>query len=125
MISLAMASISDQIDHFTRNTRSIKAAAFTTANPATTLHIFTRAMLYTDLGDLITDIDPCEIGLFTLVQDSSTNPQDKDRSTTDPQLTRTRFSAATPLRRRPARQDPPQELEPEVYARAVLKYIDQ
>ncbi len=112
-----MASVSDKIDRFTRNTRNIKVAASKTVNPATTLPIFTRAVLYTDLGDLITDIDPSDLGLFTLEQ---TNSDEKD-----PQLTRTQFSGATPLKRRPARQDPPQEIEPEVFARAALKYIDQ
>jgi hypothetical protein len=109
-----MASISDKIDRFTRNTRNIKVAASKTVNPATTLPIFTRAVLYTDLGDLITDIDPSDLGLFTLEQTNS-----------DPQLARTQFPGATPLKRRPARQDPPQEIEPEVFARAALKYIDQ
>jgi hypothetical protein len=109
-----MASISDKIDRFTRNTRNIKVAASKTVNPATTLPIFTRAVLHTNLGDLITDIDPSDLSLFTLEQTNS-----------DPQLARTQFSGATPLKRQPARQDPPQETEPEVFARAALKYIDQ
>ena len=121
-----MASLSDQIDRFTRNTRAIKAVASQTANTTTTASVFTRAVLYTQLGDLIRDIDPSELGLFTLVEAPSTNPYDKDsHSSTHPKITRTQFQGATPLKKRPTRQDPAQEIEPEVYAHAALKYIDQ
>lgn len=119
-----MASLSDQIDHFTRNTRAIKAASSQTAKPET-LSAFTQAVLYTHLGDLIRDIDPSELGLFTLVE-NTVNPYDKDaRSAADPRITRAQFPGATPLKRRPMRQDPNPEIEPEIYAHAALKYIEQ
>jgi len=117
-----MASLSDQIDRFARNTRAIKAVS---AKPETTLSAFTQAVLYTHLGDLIRDIDPSELGLFTLVGNTA-NPYDKDaRSAADPRVTRAQFHGATPLKRRPTRQDPNPEIEPEVYAHAALKYIEQ
>lgn len=120
-----MVSLSDQIDRFTRSTRAIKATVVQTANTSTNTSVFTRAVLYTQLGDLIRDIDPSELGLFTLVE-VATNPYDKDtHSSTDPKITRTQFEGATPLKRRQTRQDTAQEIEPEVYAHAALKYINQ
>ncbi|SRR6266511_942296 len=122
---ISMASLSDQIDRFTQNTRAIKAASSQTAKPDTTLSVFTQAVLYTHLGDLIRDIDPSELGLFTLVE-NPTNPYDKDaRSAGDPRVTRAQFPGATPLKRRPLRHDPNPEIEPETYAHAALKYIEQ
>jgi hypothetical protein len=121
-----MASLSDQIDRFTRNTREIKTTASQTANTSTTHSVFTRAVLYTQLGDLIRDIDPSELGLFTLVQAPPASSYDKaSHSSSDPKITRTQFQGATPLRKRPTRPDTTLAIEPEVYAHAALKYIDQ
>jgi hypothetical protein len=102
-------SLSDQIDRFTRNAQAIKTAASQTANTTTTASVFTRAVLSTQLGDLIRDIDPSELGLFTLVDSHSSG------------IARSQFQGATPLRR----HHPAQEIGPEVYAHAALKYIDQ
>jgi len=112
-----MASLSDQIDRLTRNTRSIKVTAAQTAKAPTT---FTRAVLETHLGDLIRDIDPSELGLFSLVEGPSNASE-----APDPQIKRTEFPGATPLKRRQARPEVKQEIEPEVYAHAALKYIEQ
>lgn len=94
---------------------------------------FTRAILETPLGDLIRDIDPAEIGLFTLVQPTQSLPTHAQEDVPVPpkgEIARVEFSGATPLRRPPARQardDParPREHEPEVYAQAALKYLDR
>ena len=121
-----MTSLSDQIDRLTRHARAINSAASQTADKRTTVSVFTRAVLYTQLGDLIRDIDPSELGLFTLLEPPSANSYDRDTHTsTDPKITRTRFHGATPLKKRPPRQDKSQAIEPEVYAHAALKYIDQ
>jgi hypothetical protein len=110
-----MASLSDHIDRFNKNTRSIASTAsqIHSAFPGT----FTRAVLSTHLGDLIRDIDPSELGLFRLVDNSTSNTTPQDH-----ELKRTEFSGATPLRKHPSHRD---ELKPEVYAHAALKYIDQ
>lgn len=122
-----MASLSDQIDRLTRNTYSLKETAAQIA-PADAKHavIFTNAVLDTHLGDLIRDIDPSELGLFRLVQNDNKNTYDKDtRSVTEPEIRRTQFSGATPLRKNPTRREDKHEVEPEVYAHAALKYIEQ
>lgn len=113
-----MASLSDHIDRFNKNTRSIASTASQIAQqhsdfPGT----FTRAVLSTHLGDLIRDIDPSELGLFRLVDSPASNATPQDH-----ELKRTEFSGATPLRKHPLQRD---ELKPEVYAHAALKYIDQ
>ena len=96
---------------------------------------FTRAVLQTPLGDLIRDIDPSEIGLFTLVQSSTharpqTPQEDAPRQTVE--VARVSLPVATPLRKPPSasnyrRQDGqrPGEYEPEIYANAALKFLDQ
>ncbi|KAF9529305.1 hypothetical protein CPB83DRAFT_927460 [Crepidotus variabilis] len=114
-----MASLSDQIDRLTRITRNIKTLSSTTADQSSAPPLFTRAVLQTHIGDLIRDVDPSELGLFSL------SPNDKETVSSSEHLTRTQFHGATPLRRRPNRQDHKQEIEPEVYGQAALKYIDQ
>lgn len=62
-----MAALAEHIDRLSHIAQSIRAAS----SPALGRTIpgpFTRAILDTPLGDLIRDIDPSEIGLFTLVQ---------------------------------------------------------
>ncbi|KAG6891730.1 hypothetical protein C0992_006150 [Termitomyces sp. T32_za158] len=106
-----MASLSDQIDRLSRNTRAIRA---TTARPSAAVPgPFTRAVLYTPLGDLIRDVDPSELGLFSLPA---------------LEITRAEFTGATPLKRAPSRRDDAskaKDYEPEVYAHAALKCIDR
>ncbi|KIM45173.1 hypothetical protein M413DRAFT_333398 [Hebeloma cylindrosporum] len=119
-----MASLSDHIDRFNKNTRSITSTASQIAQQHSAFPgTFTRAVLSTHLGDLIRDIDPSELGLFRLVDNPASNTYDKGgRTPQDHELKRTEFSGATPLRKHTLHRD---ELKPEVYAHAALKYIDQ
>lgn len=120
-----MATLSDQIDRLSKNTRAISTAAAAIA-PPTASTAFTRAVLSTHLGDLIRDIDPSELGLFRLVDPPSAGTFDGgSRTAKDTQVRRVDFTGATPLRKNATRRDDKQEIEPEVYARAALKYIDR
>ncbi|KAJ7497151.1 hypothetical protein FB451DRAFT_1386452 [Mycena latifolia] len=83
----------DHLDRLAANTQAIRAAASCALPPSP----FTRAVLDTPLGDLIRDIDPAELGLFT------------------PQLARVEFQGPAPRRKQ----------EPEVYAQAAFTYIDR
>lgn len=95
-----MSSLTDKIDRFARNTRSISVAANT---KTTATGPFTRAILSEPLGNLIRDVHPSETSLFTV------------------QGGRAEFHGATPLRKPAHRR---QEHDPEVYARAAMHYID-
>ncbi|KAI0674826.1 hypothetical protein C8Q78DRAFT_1075188 [Trametes maxima] len=123
-----MASLTDHVDRLSAIAMSIRAAAMPpphTAIPGP----FTRAILDTPLGDLIRDIDPSEIGLFTLVPPQL--PAIPEVETTNVGIGRVEFLGATPLRKPPstkhARADGqrPREHDPEVYAKAALKYLDR
>ncbi|KAJ7209532.1 hypothetical protein GGX14DRAFT_451835 [Mycena pura] len=81
------------LDRLVANTQAIRAAAASSL-PASP---FTRAILHTPLGDLIRDIEPAELGLFT------------------PQLARTEFHGPAPRKKQ----------DPEVYAQAALSYIER
>lgn len=127
-----MVALADQIDRLARNTRNIKTTAATIAAGDASNSVagpFTRAMLTTELGDLIRDIDPSELGLFNLVAPPNAAAVDRDmQSAAAPEITRVEFHGATPLRRPPPKRDELQktkEVEPEVYAQAALKYIDR
>lgn len=106
---LNMASLSDQIDRLAQSTRAIKATLASTHNKST--GIFTRAVLNTHLGDLIREVDPTELGLFSLVN---------NRYEQENQLHRIQFSGATPLRNQNKH-----DADPEIYAHAALKCIRQ
>ncbi|KAG2342545.1 hypothetical protein BDR05DRAFT_934910 [Suillus weaverae] len=117
-----MPSLSDQIDHLTSLSKSIKASA--DGFPASD-GLFTTAVLKTPLGDLIRDIDSSELGLFTLVHPPSHVPTESEARGV---ISRVEFPGATPLRKPPSRRQEttkPREYEPEVYAQAALKYLDQ
>ncbi len=77
---------------------------------------FATAVLDTQLGDLIRDVDPSELGLFSLVVPHS----EQDARGDIPKLARSGFPGATPLKPTTRR-----EVDPEVYAHAALKYIDR
>jgi hypothetical protein len=94
-------SLPDKIERLSRTTKNIKSAA--ADRPPT--GPFTAAILTAELGDLIRDIDPSELGLFQL--------------TSQPEITRAEFHGATPLRKHP------KELDPDIYAQAALRYIDR
>ena len=97
---------------------------------------FADAILKTPLGDLARDVDPSELGLFTLVPDPSSTPavapDDTASSVTNAaqksNVARVEFPGATPLKRpagtaKHARRE--NDKEPEVYAEAALKYLDR
>ncbi|KAF9264232.1 hypothetical protein L218DRAFT_1076776 [Marasmius fiardii PR-910] len=90
---------------------------------------FTRALLFTELGDLIRDIDPAELGLFSVSNSSAPPAHEKDaRTPSTLEISRVEFHGATPLRKTQVRKENPQkpkEILPEVYARAALKCIDR
>lgn len=131
-----MASLSDQIDRLSRNTRAIRSTTSQTASLPGKHKIpglgvagpFTCAVLNTDLGDLIRDIDPSELGLFTLVTPGGNSRDNDARGPLPVEILRAEFSGATPLRKAPPRRDDApksKEIEPEIYAQAALKYINQ
>lgn len=119
---ITMPSLSDQIDHLTSLSKSIKASVdgFPTSHG-----LFTTAVLDTALGDLIRDIDSSELGLFTLIHPPSHLPTESEARGV---ISRVEFPGATPLRKPPSRKQEmtkPREYEPEVYAQAALKYLDR
>lgn len=134
-----MSTLTEHADRLSQVGQSIYTSSSSIAgrpdeDPTTSIAgPFTRALLETDLGDLIRDIDPTELGLFTLVQPTQSAPahtQEDASSVTKTEITRVEFPGATPLRRPPARRardDParPREHEPEVYAQAALKYLER
>ncbi|KAF7362004.1 hypothetical protein MVEN_00545600 [Mycena venus] len=81
------------LDRLVANTNAIRAAASSSLPPSP----FTRAILKTELGDLIREIEPAELGLFT------------------PQLARVEFHGPAPRKKQ----------DPEVYAQAAYTYIDR
>ena len=100
------------IDRISRNAKHIKEAAEANSSVGP----FTRALLTTDLGDLIRDIHPSELGLFTLQNEK------------EPQVARVQFHGATPLRKQSIRRDDgckSKEYHPEIYAQAALSYIER
>ena len=97
-----------------------------------------RAVLATPLGDLARDVDPSELGLFTVMPQpgtgASTTVASMEITADEPsasathktEVTRVEFLGATPLRRPPPGQRAlEKEKEPEVYAEAALKYLDR
>ncbi|KAI0063690.1 hypothetical protein BV25DRAFT_1990653 [Artomyces pyxidatus] len=127
-----MPSLSDHIDRLTQTARSIRTSASATSAFPNSGGPFTQAVLTTPLGDLIREVDPSELGLFTLV--SPTPPNAPARETAPPsqpaEIARIEVASATPLRKHPAarREDTlfrPKEPEPEVYAEAAMKYLDR
>ena len=132
-----MSSLADPIDRLSAIANSIRANSRSQDENASSSDFpgpFTRAVLETPLGDLIRDIDPSEIGLFTLVQPSqhpaSFSAQEDHNIAQKAEITRIALPIATPLRRPPAtyrREDgqKPGEHEPEVYAHAALKFLDR
>ena len=124
-----MASLVDHVDRISSLARSIRASATPPSDNAIT-GPFTRAILDTPLGDLIRDIDPSEVGLFTLVQPPQPIVPEVDIGNVE--IARVEFLGATPLRKPPAIKHMkgdvarvPREHDPEVYAKAALKYLDR
>ncbi|KAF9456632.1 hypothetical protein BDZ94DRAFT_1275173 [Collybia nuda] len=132
-----MTSLSDQVDRLSRNTKAIRSIAVQTASSAKNIRVssfgvpgpFTFAILNSDLGDLIRDIDPSELGLFTLLIPPRSHPRDDDAHDIQPvEISRAEFPGSTPLRKAPLRRDgtvESKEIGPEIYAQAALKYINR
>ncbi|KAI0958168.1 hypothetical protein AcV7_004057 [Taiwanofungus camphoratus] len=134
-----MSSLSDHVDrisHLAKSIRSTAAAAATPLDSTSALGPFTNAVLHAPLGDLIRDIDPAELGLFTLVppaKPAAARPLHDTENVVHGrgEIARVEFHGATPLKKPPApklgRPDAQRtgEHEPEVYARAALKYLDR
>jgi|SRR5712671_1083825 len=123
-----MPSITDHIDRLTLTMNTIKASASSITARDHSLP-FTHSVLTTPLGDLIRDIDPSELGLFTLV---SQQPRVNTQTGPTPEIARVEVVSATPLRKHPSAwrkdvivQHKDREPEPEVFAEAALKYIDR
>ncbi|KAH9830757.1 uncharacterized protein C8Q71DRAFT_784405 [Rhodofomes roseus] len=127
---MSNSTLPDHVDRLSLLAKTIRANAAVTA-PQTS-GPFTEAVLRTPLGDLIRDIDPTEMGLFTLVVPSKPVVADTNGPPPmDGELARVEFHGATPLKKppapRPGRADGQRtgEHEPEVYARAAVKYLDR
>ena len=122
-----MPSVTDLIDRLNQTTKLIK----TSANAIdSTPHSgpFSRSVLSTPLGDLIRDIDPSELGLFTLLPPPP--PAAPRQNAQIPEVARVEVVSATPLRKHPSAQRrdlfaEPKKPPPEVFAEAALKYIDR
>ncbi|OSX66651.1 hypothetical protein POSPLADRAFT_1132375 [Postia placenta MAD-698-R-SB12] len=124
-----MSSLSDSVDRICLLAKNIRLNAASCASE--TAGPFTKAVLHAPLGDLIRDIDPAELGLFTLVAPSKQVPDVDNTGASTSEITRAEFHGATPLKKppvpKPGRHNPqrPGEHEPEVYARAAIKYLDR
>lgn len=133
-----MSTLSDHVDRLAHLASAIKANATATGRQedarvasGSSAGPFTRAVLHTPLGDLIRDIDPSELGLFTLVPPAQHGqpfvPQDDAPASQKAEIARVAMPIATPLRRPPAnfRRDgkEPAEHDPEVYANAAMKFL--
>lgn len=130
-----MSSLLDQIDRFSYTAQAIKSASVKVSQDLTSLYV--RAVLETPLGDLARDVDPSELGLFTLsaqtgavsdthVPSSDITADDANAAVQRNEVSRVEFLGATPLRRPPPGQRMPEkEKEPEIYAEAALKYLDR
>jgi hypothetical protein len=120
-----MPSITDHVHRLTSTIKSVNASA-SDITQHTHHGPFTRAVLTAPLGDLIRDIDPSELGLFTLLPPPRVSTQPRPTQ----EVTRVEVVSATPLRKHPTAQRrdvlvPSKEPEPEVFAGAALKYIDR
>ncbi|KAF9451259.1 hypothetical protein P691DRAFT_724394 [Macrolepiota fuliginosa MF-IS2] len=118
-----MRSLADHIDILDRNTKNIKDLAGNIAPSALAAGPFTNAILHSHLGDLIRDVDPSELGLFSLVQPERASAQEQPL-----ELERLNFHGATPLRRTNIRHDDAsrgRDADPELYAKAAMKYMDR
>jgi hypothetical protein len=111
------ALLSDQIDRLTQRTRSIKTTAAQVAAGDASSRLFTHAVLYAQLGDLMRDVDSTELGLFTLERPTPSSKLEPQQA----HVKRINFVGATPLRRNIHRREDPGD--PELYAKAALKCL--
>ncbi|KAH8830199.1 hypothetical protein DL96DRAFT_1591980 [Flagelloscypha sp. PMI_526] len=112
-----MSQLLSHIERFNRDSRSIHKLAVSSSVPLA--GPFTRAVLSSDLGELARDIDPTELGLFTLIRPEPL----EDRRREKKEISRVEFHGATPLRPGPQTAKKEKEIEPEVYLDAALRCI--
>ncbi|KAF5311269.1 hypothetical protein D9758_018759 [Tetrapyrgos nigripes] len=100
-----MSALSDLSERLLRNSRAIKSSA--TAIESAKQGKFVRAALDTELGNLIRDIEPSELGLFHIERLSTTTTHEKDiqHSSAEVQISRVEFHGATPLRKPATRRE--------------------
>ncbi|KAF7782470.1 hypothetical protein Agabi119p4_1846 [Agaricus bisporus var. burnettii] len=115
-----MRSLADHIDILGRNTKNITTLVDNASRNPLSTGPFANAILQCHLGDLIRDVDPSELGLFSLVQPQRNSMQEKE-------VERINFHGATPLRRPHSRHDDKSRRDagPEIYAKAAMKYMDR
>lgn len=115
-----MRSLADHIDILGRNTKNITTLVDNASRNPLSTGPFANAILQCHLGDLIRDVDPSELGLFSLVQPQRNSMQEKE-------VERINFHGATPLRRPHSRHDDMSRRDagPEIYAKAAMKYMDR
>src|SRR6266404_8784190 len=121
-------SITDHIDRLNHTSNLIKHSANAINQSTSSSRPFVRSVLSTPLGDLIRDIDPSELGLFTLLPPPQ--PAQPHHNPHLPEIARVEVISATPLRKHPSAQrrdvfTDPKKPPPEVFAEAALKYIDR
>lgn len=110
-----MPSLTDAIDRLSYISSSIQTTSEQTGT--TKPGPFYSALFNSNIQEVIRDLDDSELGLFSLDQANGVVPQAPSAIPN-----RKRFTAATPLRKRP---DATRELDDEVYAEAAVKYIDR
>ncbi|TRM69672.1 hypothetical protein BD626DRAFT_624997 [Schizophyllum amplum] len=121
-------SLLESIDRLSQQTKAIRTSAGSIAPRQSHLDPrlnvsgpFTRAILYTQLGDLIREVEPTELGLFHVVE----SPASKEvPATSAAEFTRVSVPVATPLRKPAHKDERRQRSDPEVYAKAALRYIE-
>lgn len=117
--SLTM-SLSYQIERLSNTLRQIKQQAELIISSPVPKPDYAALVLHTPLTEVIQDIDTSELGLFILVSD----PKDASQK-----VSRTEFHGATPLKKQARSKsnvhESEREVEPEVYAKAALRYIDR
>jgi hypothetical protein len=115
-----MRSLADHIDLLSRNTKNITTLGENASRSPLSAGPFANAILQSHLGDLIRDVDPSELGLFSLLQPQRSSAQEKE-------VERINFHGATPLRRPHPRHDDMsrRDVDPEIYAKAAMKYMDR
>ncbi|KXN90213.1 hypothetical protein AN958_04703 [Leucoagaricus sp. SymC.cos] len=118
-----MPSLPDHIHRLAAITKNISQIVPNSTPADSSPGPFTSAILCSHLGDLIRDVDPSELGLFSLVQPQRAAVQERPV-----EIERVNFHGATPLRRPNPRHDDAsraRDFDPELYAEAALKYLDR
>lgn len=125
--AMPQLSLSDYIDLISSTSKAIRSIVSDSEQSRS--EFFTDATLRSELGDLIREADPSEIGLFTLVPPPAySTATENDVPASGTQIARADLPTATPLKpanQRIGREGRVKDHEPEVYANAALKYLDR